>query len=810
MGKEGLPSLPTGQYSFPSDLIDPKIKEGKDYCLKYIKAGYARYKENMYFINFQRRSDWVTNRQYAVGNQTVQKYLNWVSKLKNAQNQTVSYLDLDWSIVSTIPKIRDKVLSYLLKIDYDIFADAINPEAQQDREQAKVRMQAEKELEPFLKEMAAVTGLPLDKGLEAIPETANELELWMQYAFRLNYEISMELGIQAVYNENDWKEVRKLMFEDAFDLGCMASETYIDRISGRIRVKYIDPINMVLEDFRGHDGTVMPRIGYVEKMTIAELKLEAGDQFTEEEYHKMAEQFKGWWTNPEQLSPYADYINTDITQWYRQYDNWQILVMKYQWDTCDRYKFTKRTINEAEFVFPEKFDTKLSKKSSVDENGNLVSKEVYATDIKTIYQGKWIIGTDYIYDYGKAVNIPRPQENMKECHKSIHFYRVSTKSMIDRIIPYADSIQLAWLKIQNAKARSYPRGMLLEIGAFDNVFIDSKLVTAEQVLQTGMQTGVWTYRRNSTMDDDGYDQAGRPMEETEGGMGTFYQEMLQSIASDIASINEVIGTNAFTDATTPSSEALVGIANIAVQNTQDALNPLLAGFISIHEQVSLSICLLMQLLVRHDKFSGYTSAIGNMPRQYIEVGNEVAGVYGSLVAYGIRIQARATTEQKQQLLRYAELALSNSQDPSKGGIELPDLIELSRMLENGTNLKLVANILGQRIKNYKVQMQQMAQQNMQVQSDQIIQQTQAAAQSKQQELQMQLEYDKQLDSWQTDNKIRLLQVEYSLRGQDNFSKQSAKTQGDLIKESAKQETEVVKGEMKKELEREKPKKPASS
>lgn len=807
MGKEGLPELPTGQYSFPSDLIDPKIKEGKDYCLKYIKAGYARYKENMYFINFQRRSDWVTNRQYAVGNQTVQKYLNWVSKLKNAQNQTVSYLDLDWSIVSTIPKIRDKVLSYLLKIDYDIFADAINPEAQQDREQAKVRMKAEKELKPFFEEMAALTGLPLDKGgAEFIPETENELDLWMQYAFRLNYEIAMELGIQAVYNENDWKEVRKLMFEDAFDLGVMACETYIDRISGRIRVDYIDPINMVLEDFRGHDGSIMPRIGYVKKMTIAELKLEAGNQFTEEEYHKMAEQFKGWWTNPEQLSPYADYINTDITQWYRQYDNWQILVMKYQWDTCDRYKFTKRTINGEEFVFPEKFDAKIEKKSKVNENGDLVQKEVYATDVKTIYQGKWIIGTDYIYDYGKAANIPRPQENMKECHKSIHFYRVSTKSMIDRIIPYADSIQLAWLKIQNAKARSYPRGMLLEIGAFDNVFIDSKLVTAEQVLQTGMQTGVWTYRRNSTMDDDGYDNAGRPMEETEGGMGTFYQEMLQSIASDIASINEVIGTNAFTDATTPSSEALVGIANIAVQNTQDALNPLLSGFISIHEQASLSICLLMQLLVRHGKFTGYTSAIGNMPRQYIEVGNEVAGVFGSLVAYGIRIQARATTEQKQQLLRYAELALANSQKPGEGGIELTDLIELSRMLENGTNIKMIANILGQRIRNYKIQAQQMKQQDMQLQSDNIIQQTQAGAQATQQGIKLQLDADITLERVRGEEARKTLQLEYALRGQDNFSKQAAKTEGDVVKEAAKQETELLKGSIKKDIELSKPKK----
>ncbi len=789
MGKDGFPDIKRGNYNFPSDLVDPAIKQDKKWCLGYVMAGYSRYKENLCYLTYQRRADYVTNRLYSIGNQTNTKYLNWLSKLKNAQGQNVTYLDLDWSIVSTIPKIRDKVLSYLNKVDYDVFADAINPEAAADREQARARILAEKELMPFFKEMAAISGMPLDKQeSDFIPETENELDLWMQYAFRLDYEIAMELGIQAVLNENDWKEVKKLMMEDAFDLGVMGSEVYIDRISGKIKVKYVDPINMIVEDFRGHDGSAMPRIGYIDKMTISQLKLEAGDQFTEEEYYKMAERFKGWWTNPEQLSPYADYINTDITQYFRQYDNWQILVMKYQWDSCDRHKFKRVGIDGEENIYPKNFNTPLKKESYVDEGGLLIEKEIYATDIKTVYSAKWIIGTDYLYDYGKMANVARPAENMAECHKSIKFYRVSNKSMIDRILPYADSIQLAWLKIQNAKARAYPKGMMIEIGGFDNLFIDSKLVTAEQVLQTGFQTGIWTYRRNSTMDDDGYDNAGRPIEETEGGMGTFYQEMLQSIASDIASINEVIGLNQFTDASSPDSKSLVGVAQIAVENTQDALSPLMSGFISIHEQMSLSICLLMQLLVRYGKFSGYTPSIGNMPGIYIEVGNEVyKSDMDSIVCYGIRVQARATRSQKEQLLQYAQTALASSQQPDAGGIELTDLIELSRMIETNVNLKLVANILGQRIKKYKAEKQQMQQDNIKLQSDSIIQQQQSGAQAQQQQMQMQLSFDKELYAFKTQQDILKIQAEYEARNANDYVKGAVKKDVEVTKQAVKVE-----------------------
>ncbi len=798
---DSLPDLGSGRFSFPSDLLSPEVKATKDYNLKYVKSAYWRHKENLNWFNWNKRSDWIVNRQYAHGLQLTQKYINWISKLKNAQNQTVTYLDLDWSIVSVIPKFRDVVLSYLAKIEYDVFADAINPEAAMDREQAKMRIVAEKNLMPFFKEMAAISGQPLDQQeSDFMPETKDELDLWMQFSFRLEYELAMELGVSAALNENNWAEVRKLMREDAFDCGVMAADSYIDRISGRIRVKYVDPVNMILEDFRGHDGAVLPRIGYIEKMTVAQLKLEAGDQFSEEDYWNIANKFRGWSQNPQEITPYADYINTDVTQFYREYDNWEILIMKYQWDTVDRYKFASKKVSMKEGAMPRgelnqmldeeytkevPFDTKLSPKQAfVDEQGLLIEKEVYATDIKCVYQAKWIVGTEMLYDYGKMTNIPRPAENQRECHKTIHFYRISNKSMIDRILPYADSLQLSWLKIQNLKARAMPRGMKIEIGAFDNVFIDSKLVTAQEIIQAGFQTGVWTYRRHSTMDDEGYDNSGSPIEETEGGMGTAYQELVESMAQDIASIRDVLGVNEFIDGSTPNKDALVGIAEVAVQGSQNALYPLMSGFVSVHERISLSICLLMQLLVKHGKYSGYTPAIGKIPQMYIEVGNEIISTEQMTpVMFGMRVVARATAEQKATLVKMINDALLSSQTPEAGGIELTDAIELIRLIEAGTNLKLVANLLGHRIKQYKREQQGQKQQLVEQQSQAIQQQTKAATQAKQQEIAMQLQFDKELDDHQTDNKIRAMQAEWSFKVQHETVKIQGKKEVEEVKET---------------------------
>ena len=89
---------------FPSDWIDPKEKAKKPYSLAYAKAVYSMFVRDQTIIPASRRQDFITNRLYAEGLQDNSKYMKWNS-FKNENEQWESYVDLDYTPVSDIPKM---------------------------------------------------------------------------------------------------------------------------------------------------------------------------------------------------------------------------------------------------------------------------------------------------------------------------------------------------------------------------------------------------------------------------------------------------------------------------------------------------------------------------------------------------------------------------------------------------------------------------------------------------------------------------------------------------------------------------------
>lgn len=780
--KTGMPSLDEKDYNFPSDLLDPEIKKTKKFALKMSKAIYHRHHQKQTYTA-SRREDWILNRKYSDGNQPNTIYNRQLTRLKNAQGQLISYMDLSFRIVQAIPRFRDTVLSYLEKIDFDIFCDAINPEATLDKEMAKWRIWSERELAPFIaaQEAKAKAGLVNDKN-DFVPETMQELELFMQYQFRLQYEISMELGQQMVFYENDWKEIRRQLLKDAFDLGVMAACVYLDRISNRILIRYCDPINMILEDFRGSRGSQMTTIGEFRSMTIGQLKLEAGNQFTDEEYHQIAKSNTGWFGNNDQLAEYNDYINTDVTSHYIDFDNFRIVVMDWQKDSIDRYKFERKFVNGEEMVFDKEFHEPIGKKQYADENGTLMEKEVYPTDVKMVYGAKWIVGSDFIYDYGKSANIPRPLENPKECYKKFKFFRCSNSSYVERMIPFADAIQLAWIRLQNLKARAMPKGLIIDTTHFESVFLDGKKTSTRELIEIAIQTGIVLTRSVSQDDDIGTISQNKPVEETKGGLGAEFTELTQDIFNSFNSIKEVTGFNDTMNAATPDPKSLVGVSELAQTGAQNAVYPLLSALISITEEVSVNISLLIQLLAQYKKLSGYIPSIGIGGLAPVNIGAEVVRTpKGTPVIFGIRIQARATQEQKQRVLAYVDAAIASAQDPTKGGLEVPDGIEISRLIENGTNLKLIASIIGYRLKKFKENQQAIARENIKMDSQEKQAQAKASKDAELELLREKAKIENESYTHHTNEDIRKLRVEYSLRDSN-----------DVVKGNVKKDLEVTK------------------
>ena len=85
-----------------------------------------------------------------------------------------------------------------------------------------------------------------------------------------------------------------------------------------------------------------------------------------------------------------------------------------------------------------------------------------------MYGGRFIIGTEYIFDYGVKKNIPKNVHDLSRTRMSYsvvatNMRRMIPKSMVSSIIGFADQLQITHLKLQQSIAKAKPDGLIVDI-----------------------------------------------------------------------------------------------------------------------------------------------------------------------------------------------------------------------------------------------------------------------------------------------------------------------------------------------------------
>lgn len=683
---------------FPSHLMDPKDKD-ENWHLSYCKAAYQQFKSNREFFTYNRRKDWIENRKYAEGNQDTNKYKQWMTQVQDDDGNKVGFMDLDWSILSIIPKYRDVVLSYLEKTELEIDVTNLNPVASDERETFKHRLWSIKQLQNHFRKMEGLAETELGSpSVPFLPETQEELELFMNNSFKLNDEIAMELGLEGISYKNNWFEMSKQVREDLFDNGIGACKCYVDARTGEIKYDYVDPVNLVIQSSRNKQFKGVERIGHVVTKTIAQLKLETGDQFNEEQWMEIANLWGGRNGNPTRTFGIdADYVNTDDYDY--EYDSYTVNVLELFWYSINSLKLERQEKHGDEFIYMKDYSDKVKKDSKEQR-----------VDVQVVHQCHWILHTDYVYNWGILNDMSRYADNLKECMLPIHVYRLSNKSHLERMIPLADAIQLTWLKIQNAKAKAAPHGFKVELGALENISIDGMGdLTPLQVLEIYNQTGKMIYKSNSTFEDDGEGTSAtdhKVIEELQGGMGSTFQELIADLNNSIQMLQEVSGVNDIIAASTPNPKQPVGTSKMAVQATHNTLYPLVSGFMSLKEDISKDALEKLKLQTRYNDEVKYNyKALGSSLLKTIKISSDYSNNF-----YGLKVQRRASEEQRQHILNAAMQALNQRSKTGSGGIEYGDYLTITRLAESG-NLKLCEALLNYRIQKRRKLDEEAAQSN---------------------------------------------------------------------------------------------------
>ncbi len=755
---------------YPSPFVSPEEKEKKEYGLAYFKKMYHDWKDNSQINIDSRKARFAKARSYAQGSQNVSKYKD----LLDVEGDT-SYLNLDWTPVNIVPKFLDLIVNDLSNQEYEVLANAIDPIAESRREQDKNRMFAQMLVQPGLEELSKVTGYDLrQKGY--IPRTQEELDIHMALSYKQATEISMEKGIKFIMDLNNYDGIKKSVIRDLIVCGVGACKTYIDPNYG-VKIKRVDPSNLVTSYTNHEDYSDIQHAGEVYTMTIGELKRIAGNQLSEEDYIKIAGEYSGKNSN-DSISPnYESYLNQ--YQHEHEYDKYRITVMDAEFFSVNELKYEKKKNAYGGYTVRKKKHNYKKPKTSKFE------RELIKTSVKVVYSGIYIVGTDFVLNYGLAKNMMRNQSNLTETKLSYVIYAPGThkminKSMVERMIPFADQIQLAHLKLQQIIAKARPKGAAFELGALENVSKgDGGTFTPMELQEIYDQTGNIYYR---TLNDEGQPTSAAPVQELENGIGGDMQKLISIYQHNLQMIRDVTGVNEAREGAKPSSEALVGVQKLQLMASNNATRNINDGYLSLTKRIAECICMRLQdILKNKNKFKSYSSALGKGTMSMFKINQDI-----SHHEFGIMLEVAPDEDQKLQLEQNLQMSLAQKE------IRLEDVITIRSI----KNMKLANQVLMFRRRKYQEEEERKAKeaqkQNAQIQQEAAQQQ----AQIKQQEMQMLAQMQAQEAQMKSQNKIQEMQAEYQLKDQFDSKQHQRRMKEIALNNSGKEKVANVSGEVK--------------
>ena len=363
-------------------------------------------------------------------------------------------------------------------------------------------------------------------------------------------------------------------------------------------------------------------------------------------------------------------------------------------------------------------------------------------------------------------------------------YKGVIESLVRRMIPFADLIQITHLKLQQVIARVVPDGVFIDADGLNEVDLGTgNAYNPEDALRLYFQTGS-VIGRSYTQEGD-FNQARTPIKELQSSSGASKTQMLLSNYNHyLNQIRLVTGLNEARDGSTPDPNSLVGLQKLAALNSNVATRHILDGSLYIYKSLAEATTYRVADILEYSDFKD--EFINQIGKYNVSILSDINELY--IYDFGIFIELAPDEEQKQQLEANIQMALS------KGDINLEDAIDIREL----KNLKLANQLLKMKRVAKQERDEKMAMQKQAMQSQQQLKSQEMAAQMAAQKLQMETQAKLQFRQGdiafeieklkaEADLKSRLMQQEFELNMQlrevDAVALQGRETQREDAKAS---------------------------
>lgn len=724
--------------SFPSQFVSDAEKETLEFGLQVGQAIQYEWfrKDGNQCRYYSQWRDFHRLRLYARGEQPIQKY-----KDELAVDGDLSYINLDWTPVPIIPKFVDIVVNGMSDRLFKVKAYAQDAMSQAKRNKYQDMIESQMVAKDLLMNIKEQTGVdPFVMQPDELPNNDEELSLYMNLNYKPAIEIAEEEAINTILDENRYDNIRKQCDYDLMTLG-IAVEKHEFLPGAGVQISYVDPANIVYsytEDPYFRDCFYW---GEIKTLPITEL-YKIDQSLTKEDLEKISKYSQSWY----------DYYN--VAQYYENNIFYR--------DTCTLLYFNYKTTKK--FVYKKKIlDNGNSRVIEKDENFNppveMMEEGRFEKIEKVIdvwYEGVMVMGTNILLKWHMSENMVRPKSATQHALPNYvvvapRMYKGVIESLVRRMIPFADLIQLTHLKLQQVISRVVPDGVFIDADGLNEVDLGTgNAYNPEDALRLYFQTGS-VIGRSYTQEGD-FNNARVPIQELNSNSGAAKTQMLIANYNHyLDMIRSVTGLNEARDGSDPDPRALIGVQKLAALNSNTATRHILDGslymFKSIAEAMTYRIADILEYADFRDDFA---NKIG---KYNVSILNEIKDLY--IYDFGIFIDISPDEEEKAQLEQNIQVALS------KGDINLEDAIDIREI----KNLKLANQLLKLKRVKKEEKAQQMAMQQQAIQAQQQVQIQQMASQTAMQKIQLETQSKMQLKQAEVAFEIEKMKNEALLKQQ---------------------------------------------
>ena len=723
---------------FPSQFVSDAEKEKDSFGLQVGQAiQYEWFKKGGSGCRFYDQWRQFHNlRLYARGEQSVSKY-----KDELAVDGDLSYLNLDWTPVPILPKFVDIVVNGMSNRLFSVKAQAQDAMSQGKKNKYQDMIEAQmvsKDILGIIKEESGVD--PFIMPEEELPNNDEELGLYMNLKYKPAIEIAEEEAIDTIFEENHYYDLRKRLDYDLTVLGISVSKHEFLPGAG-VELSYVDPANVVYsytEDPHFKDCFYW---GEVKTMPLTEL-MKIDQSLTKDDLEQISQYSQSWY----------DYHNVS-----QLYDN----DIFYK-DTCTLLYFNYKTTKK--FVYKKKIlegggskiiekDDQFNPPTEMMEEGNF---EKISKTIDVWYEGILVMGTNIVLKWELAENMVRPKSSSQHAMPNYvavapRMYKGVIESLVRRMIPFADLIQITHLKLQQVIAKVVPDGVFIDADGLNEVDLGTGAAyNPEDALRLYFQTGS-VIGRSYTQDGE-FNQARVPIQQLTSSSGAGKTQMLLSNYNHyLNQIRNVTGLNEARDGSTPDPYALVGVQKLAALNSNTATRHILDASLYMFRTLAEAVsCRIADILEYADFREDFANKIG---KYNVSILNQISELY--IYDFGIFIEVSPDEEQKAQLEGNVQMALS------KGDINLEDAIDIREL----KNIKLANQLLKVKRIAKQEKEQQMQMQQQQAQSQMQMQSQQMAAQTAMQKIEMETRAKMQVKQAEIAFEIEKMKAEAEVKGQ---------------------------------------------